>query len=139
MNNIFAVFIGAIIAVMVSFNGTLASYAGDYFGVFITQVVALITISFVLIILKKKVKLKNTPLYLFLGGAIGVALTMFNNISVQHLGVSLSLSLGLLGQSIAAVIIDHFGLLGMKKYRFRKEKLIGFLLAFSGIAVMIIF
>lgn len=140
MYKLSAVFIGLLIAVMVTFNGTLASYAGDYLAVLIVQVIALITVSLILIIKRKKISLKgDIPFYLFLGGAIGVVLTLFNNICFKHLGVSLTLSLGLLGQSVAAVIIDHFGLLSMEKYEFKKEKLIGFALAFAGIATMIIY
>ncbi|KYH28116.1 MULTISPECIES: DMT family transporter [Clostridium] len=140
MYKLSAVFIGLIIAVMVSFNGTLASYVGDYLGVLITQIVALITISVILIGKGKGINLKRRiPFYLFSGGTIGVVLTLFNNVCYKNLGVSLSLSLGLLGQSVAAVIIDHFGLLGMDKYHFKREKLIGFGLAFTGIAIMIIY
>ncbi|QGU94390.1 EamA-like transporter family protein [Clostridium bovifaecis] len=140
MYKLSAVFIGLLIAVMVTFNGILASYAGDYLAVLIVQVTALVTISLILIIKRKKINLKREiPFYLFLGGAIGVVLTLFNNICFKHLGVSLTLSLGLLGQSVAAVIIDHFGLLGMDKYEFNKEKLIGFALAFAGISIMIIY
>lgn len=140
MHKLSAMFIGLLIAVMVTFNGTLAGYAGDYKGVLITQIVGLITISLVLITRRKGIRLKkDIPFYLFLGGTIGVVLTLFNNLSVNTLGVSLSLSLGLLGQSVAAVIIDHFGLLGMDKYEFKKEKLIGFGLAFAGIVVMVIY
>lgn len=140
MYKLSAIFIGLLIAIMVTFNGTLASNAGDYMGVLITQIVGLITISLILIIKRKGISLKKgIPFYLFIGGTIGVVLTLFNNISVNALGVSLSLSLGLLGQSVAAVIIDHFGLLGMDKYEFKKEKLIGFVLAFAGIVVMMVY
>jgi transporter family-2 protein len=140
MYKISAIFIGLLIAVMVTFNGILAGVSGNYLSVLIVQIVGLITVSLILILKRKKVVLKGGfPFYLFLGGAIGVVMTLFNNICFKHLGVSLTLSLGLLGQSIAAVIIDNFGLLGMDTYKFKREKLIGFLLAFVGIAIMIVY
>jgi transporter family-2 protein len=140
MYKISAVFIGLLIAVMVTFNGMLAGVSGDFIAVLIVQIVGLITVSIVLIIRKKKIILNRSfPFYLFMGGGIGVIITLLNNICFKDLGISLTLALGLLGQAIAAVIIDHFGLLGMDVYKFKKEKLVGFLLAFAGIAIMIIY
>ncbi|MCY6369488.1 DMT family transporter [Clostridium ganghwense] len=138
MHKLSAVFIGLLIAIMVTFNGFLAKYMDDYLSVLIIHIVGFLAVSLILIIRKKKFNLKQgIPIYLFSGGAVGVFLVLFNNICFKHMGVSLTLSLGLLGQSIASVIIDHFGLLGMAKYKFRTEKLIGFFLIFVGIVVMI--
>lgn len=138
MYKLSAVFSGLLIAIMVTFNGTLAKHLDDYFSILIIHIVGLLSVSLILIIKKKTFNFKQgIPIYLFSGGAVGVFLVLFNNLCFKNMGVSLTLSLGLLGQSIASVIIDHFGLLGMDKYKFRNEKLIGFLLIFIGIAVMI--
>jgi len=55
------------------------------------------------------------------------------------MGVSLTLAVSLLGQSLAAIIIDHFGLLGMKKIKFERQKITGLILIVSGIIVMSVF
>lgn len=139
MYKLSASFIGVLIALMVTFNGILAKQIGDYLSILIINLVGLIAISLILIIKNKKINLKkDIPIYFFSGGAIGVIMVFFNNISFNNLGVSLTLSLGLFGQSIAAVIIDHFGLLGMAKHRFNKKKTTGFILIFIGIFIMII-
>lgn len=135
-----SVFIGLLIAIMVTINGTLAKQLGDYSSTLIIHIVGLITISLILIITKKGFNLnRGIPFYLFSAGAIGVFIVLFNNICFKHLGVSLTLSLGLLGQSIASGVIDHFGLLGMNVYKFRKEKIIGFALTFLGIVIMVLY
>jgi transporter family-2 protein len=140
MYKLSAVIIGLLIAIMVTFNGFLAKHIDDYLSVLIIHIVGLLTVSLILIIRKKKFNLKERfPLYLLSGGAVGVFLTLFNTVCFKHMGVSLTLSLGLLGQSIASGVIDHFGLLGMDIYRFRKEKVIGFILIFAGIVVMLIY
>ncbi|MCY6483063.1 DMT family transporter [Clostridium aestuarii] len=140
MYKLSAVFIGLLIAIMVTFNGILAKNIGDYLSVLIVHIVGLTMISFILVIRKKKIKFKeNIPIYLFSAGAIGVFLVFFNNVCFKYLGVSLTLSLGLFGQSVASGIIDHFGLLGMNVNKFQREKLIGFTLILIGIIIMLIY
>lgn len=140
MYKLSAVFIGLLIAVMVTFNGTLAAYVGDYLSVLIVQIVGLIAVGIILIGRKKKISLKSgVPTYLLFAGGIGVVLTFFNNICFKHLGVSLTLALGLFGQSLAAVIIDHFGFFGLDVHKFQKEKIIGFMIVLAGIVIMVIY
>lgn len=135
-----AIFIGALIAIMVTFNGVLAGYLGNYQSILVVNIVGLIAVSLILIIKRKKIKLnRHIPIYLYTAGAIGVFLVFFNNLNFNYLGVSLTLSIGLLGQSITSGVIDHYGLFGMDVHKFHKEKLFGFLLISIGIAIMIFF
>lgn len=134
-----ASFIGILIALMVTFNGILAQEIGGYLSILIIHLVGLLSISLILIIKNKKITLKKgIPIYFFSSGAIGIFMIFFNNICFNNLGVSLTLSLGLFGQSLTAVIIDHFGLLGMSKHKFNSQKTTGFILIFIGIFIMII-
>ncbi|MEJ9170093.1 DMT family transporter, partial [Bacillus thuringiensis] len=64
---------------------------------------------------------------------------LFNNISFSVLGASITIALSLLGQSIASIVIDHFGLLGMKVAKCEKKKLIGLCFISSGIIIMTIY
>lgn len=140
MYKISAVIIGIIIALMVSLNGILAQGVGQYESVFIIHLVGLIGIIILLIIRREKIKFKERiPIYLFSAGAIGVFVVLFNSMCINKIGVSLTLALGLFGQSIAAVIIDHFGILGMEKNKFEKKKLIGFAFVFVGILLMAVY
>lgn len=135
-----AIFIGALIAIMVTFNGVLAGYLGNYQSILVVNIVGLIAVSLILIIKRKKIRLNlHIPIYLYTAGAIGVFLVFFNNLNFNYLGVSLTLSIGLLGQSITSGVIDHYGLFGMESHKFHKEKLFGFLLISIGIAIMIFF
>lgn len=140
MYKISAVIIGIIIALMVSFNGILAQGIGNYESVFIIHLVGLVSVIILLVLRKEKIRFKErVPIYLFSAGAIGVFVVLFNSLCINKIGVSLTLALGLFGQSIAAVIIDHFGILGMKKNKFEKKKLIGFTFVFAGILLMAIY
>lgn len=140
MTKFISAFIGVLIAVMIMFNGTLSGSFGNYASSVIIHTVGLVSITIVLIISKSKFNFgKGIPLYLYSAGIIGIFTVLFNNISYSNLGVSIILALGLLGQSLSSVIIDHYGLLGMKVTRFERKKLIGLLLIVLGIIIMIVY
>jgi bacterial/archaeal transporter family-2 protein len=140
MYQIYAVFIGLLITVMVTFNGILDSYLSSYFSLFVIHTVGLVTLIVILIVKKEKLKIKRgIPAYLFSGGAIGVVMVFLNNLCFAELGASLTLALGVLGQLVLAAFIDHFGLLHMSIYKFQKRKLIGFGIILVGIIVMTIY
>lgn len=140
MNNLISIFLGALISIMIMFNGTLSNALGNYTSSVFIHIVGLISIILVLIISKSKIKIqKGIPIYLFSAGAIGVFTVLFNNLSFSKLGVSITLTLGLLGQSISSIIIDHFGLFGMKVIQFEKKKYIGLLFISFGIFIMTFF
>lgn len=140
MYNLLSALLGGLIAVMITFNGTLASSVGNFTSSIIIHLTGLIAIIAVLILSKSKLKLDRTiPFYLYSAGAIGVFAVIFNNLSFSALGISITLALGLFGQTISSIIIDHFGLLGMKVVKFEKKKLIGLAIITLGILVMTFF
>jgi transporter family-2 protein len=125
---------------MIAINGVLSSSIGNYQSVVIIHIVGFITMILVLILNKARINFsKDIPLYLYSAGAIGVFTVLFNNIGFSVLGVSMPLALGLLGQSLTSIIIDHFGWLGMKVVKFDIKKSFGLLLITSGIIIMTIF
>ncbi len=140
MYRVSAVFIGILIAIMVSFNGVLSNYTDQYVSILIIHMVGLIVVVTVLIIKKEKIRFsKNIPLYLFSGGFIGVFMVFLSNLCFNLLGASLTLSLGIFGQLVLACFIDHYGLFGLNIYKFKKKKIIGFFIILLGLATMIIY
>lgn len=133
--------IGALIAVMISFNGLLAGYTSSMFSVLVVHVVGITAISLIVLFKKEKRAAGESrlPAIFFCAGVIGVLLTYLNNTCIVVLGVSLTLALGLVGQSVMSCIIDHFGLFGVQISRFNPKKLVGFALCFIGVAVMVLF
>lgn len=127
-----------IIAVMIVVNGELTLVYGTYIATIIIHVVGLTLASVILAVKREspfqKQKLRKS---LYLGGVIGVATTMFNNMAFGKISVSLIIALGLLGQTITALIIDEFGLFNMPVKKFNKAKLIGLLFVFIGIACLL--
>lgn len=140
--------IGVLIAVMIMFNGAMSNTLGNGMALVLIHGTGLLTVLFVIWINRIQGKggvpfeykglkgLKKIPWYLFSAGAVGILVVVFNNVSFLKIGMSMTLALGLFGQSLAALFFDHFGILGMEKVHFRRKKLIGLGLIFSGIIIM---
>ena len=140
MYNLLSIFIGALIGIMVYFNGILSIYLGNYTSSVIVHLVGLIGIIIVLICTKSKLKFdRKLPLFLYSAGVIGVFTVLFSNIGFMSVGASLTIALSLLGQTISAIIIDHYGLLGVNVIKFNKKKLIGLSIITIGIIIMTIY
>ncbi len=141
MNKYLSAFTGALIAVMILFNGVLADAYGNYTSSVVVHMVGLATITAVLVITRSKAKPHEgkIPLYLYSAGVIGVFTVVFTNIGFSALGVSATIALGLLGQTLVSVIIDHYGWFGMKVIRFEKKKLIGLAGILLGVITMLVF
>ena len=137
MNYFISIFTGIVLAIMISLNGGWGNISGNYASSVIIHFVGLIGIIFVLIFTKSKIKnLKGIPFYMFTGGLIGILTVLFTNIGFSGLGVSLTVSLSLLGQLITSLIIDHFGYFNMPVIEFDKKKILGLIIIIAGIYVM---
>lgn len=137
MVKLIAVLIGMLITLMITLNGSLATITGNYSSSVVIHLLGLIGTILVMWLTKSKLQFRyHLPVYLYSAGVIGVLTVLFNNISFEGLGVSLTVALGLLGQSIASLIVDQYGLLGMKKINFNRRKITGLILITLGIIVM---
>lgn len=127
---------GMLISVMVVFNGGLNGRVGQTAALVIIHLAGLVFILLLMLIKGEKLRLKRLPFYLYLGGMLGIMTTVFNNTAFGHISVSAMMALGLLGESVSSLLADHFGLLGLPKRPFRRQKLWGGLLALAGVVFM---
>lgn len=138
MYNFLSLTSGLVVAVLVFINGALAQAVGVFNSTVIIHIVGVIFALLICIIGKYRIRpAKGQPLWLYLGGALGFLTTVFNNFAFGKISVTSIIALGLAGQMITALIIDTFGLFGMKKHPFRKSSLAGLAFAIAGIAVML--
>ena len=128
---------GVMISLMVAFNGGLTETYGIYHATSIIHLVGLIIIALIVLIKREKPFAKKYSWVLYMGGAIGVFTTVSNNLSFGRISVSAILALMLLGQSVAGITVDRYGLFGMPKHPFSKHKVFGLILVLAGIAAMI--
>ena len=137
MNHFISIFTGIIVAIMISLNGQVSGIAGSYASSVIIHLVGLFGIILVLIFTKSKIgNLKGIPFYMFTGGLIGILTVLFTNASYIGLGVSLMVSISLLGQLVTSLVIDHFGYFNMPVSEFDKKKILGLIIIIVGIYVM---
>lgn len=134
---ILSILTGVVISIMVCINGELTSSYGNYNAAVIIHVVGVLFASTICVIKKDKIKIKHqVPKWAYLGGAIGVLTTLFNNYAFGRITMTSIMALGLLGQSISSVLLDSFGLLGLKKRQIKKSSAIGYCTALIGIFIM---
>lgn len=140
MYYLLSVLTGILISVMLVVNGELAGVYGIYPATVVIHIVGLFCIA-IIILAKRETVFPRTklPWYYYLGGVIGVATTVFNNIAFGQISVSAIMALGLLGQSLASFMIDQFGWFSMQKRPFNRKKLLGFGAITLGIICMIVF
>lgn len=145
MNKSISLLVGGLIATMILFNGTLSESIGNYSALVIIHLVGFISLVIYMIIKGQTLRLtgketnKLLPIFLYTAGLVGVFTVLFTNISFNAIGASLTLALGLMGQSVVSILIDHFGLMGMKTHQFKAKKLIGLTIITLGIVIMTIF
>lgn len=137
MNLLLSFLTGCIIALMILLNGTLSIGVGNYTATMIIHIVGLVVLLLYGFATGKKLKhAKKAPLLHYSAGAIGVATVVLNNLCFPQLGASITLSLGLLGQSLLAILVDHFGLFQMPIRKFKPKKLMGMAIIVGGILLM---
>ena len=129
--------VGILISAMIVMNGGLATQYGLYSATVIIHIIGLIFITILIWLKKENPFSKKYPWIFYQGGAFGVSIIVFSSFAFGRISVSAILALGLLGQSVAGLIIDQFGLMDMPKHPFVKSKIIGLILILIGTAAMI--
>lgn len=77
----------------------------------------------------------GTAWTLYLGGIYGFIIISATAVVFPKLGAAWAVALIVLGQSMAALVIDHFGLMGMERIQIAPQRLIGLILVVGGVAV----
>lgn len=138
MYNIIAIFIGFIISIMTAMNGGLSNSYSLYPSSVMAHVFALSVLVVILIIKKQDVRIKEKlPLYYFIGGLLGVLTILFSNYAYPYLGVSVLLSLCLLGQSITSLVFDKLHIFNHNQ-KTNIRTIIGIIIVAIGIVIMMV-
>src|SRR5262245_40497468 len=72
---------------------------------------------------------------LYLGGVFGLIIITAAVLVFPRLGAAYAIALMVCGQCLAALVIDHYGLMGMEKNPATLPRLIGMLLVVAGVTV----
>ncbi len=140
MNIFITNFLGVLLTFMIFLNSGLTDKLGMVVALFFIHIVGLLATIVVNLVKKDSMAYnKSVPFYLYLGGVLGVFTVASNSFAFVTIGASLTATLALLGQTIASVIVDVYGLQGTPKQPFNKKKLLGISVILVGIIVMEVF
>ncbi|NPV44046.1 MAG: DMT family transporter [Firmicutes bacterium] len=136
-----ALLAGVAMAVQGSINSALGKVIGLWEATFLVHLSAAIILLLILFVFhmgKGDLALcYKAPWYLYLGGLIGVLITFGVVISIPKLGVAVATTAIIVGQVLTALIIDHFGLFGLKEISFTWIKFLGLVLLALGAKLLL--
>jgi transporter family-2 protein len=78
----------------------------------------------------------GTPWTLYLGGVCGLVFLLGVTFVYPRIGAAWAIALVVPGQSAAALVIDHYGLLGMPAYPVTVARVVGMALVAAGVALL---
>lgn len=134
-----AVFAGSLLPAQFATNSALAN---DINSTTLTGAISYCVGSLFLFVLLTLQRLKpdwkaarNAPRWAWLGGAVGSAYVVGSVILTRALGAALATTLVIASQIITAILLDHFGVLGLQKRRINRLRFMAVLLAFAALAL----
>lgn len=135
---LFALLSGVVLSLLISVNGSLAGVYGLFSATAVIHLVGSVcALAACLLQRDKKPLWGRRPGWIYLGGAIGVFTTVTQNFAFGHISMTSIVGLVLLGQTVASLFIDRFGLFGMARRQVQKQSWLGLVLSLIGIAVML--
>lgn len=128
-----------IIAVMLAINGELTAVYAEYLSTLIIHLAGLASVTAVSLIKRENPfkMARGVPLAILLGGVINYFTTFFNTLAVGRISVTAILALSLLGQAVTSLVIDFFGMFGMRKRRLGLLEIGGLLVTGAGIVLLL--
>jgi len=127
---------GGLIAVQSVLNASLGQRTGQFGSVLLLTFISAITLILLILIFPSTANFSNLPgfseWYLYIGGILGVALLAIPIYLVPKIGTTSTLIAIVLGQSIAALVIDHFGLFASPNIKINIARGVGVLLVALG-------
>jgi transporter family-2 protein len=127
---------GGFIAIQSVLNASLGQRTGNFGSVLILTFVSAISLVVLILIFPATSNLSDLPglseWYLYVGGILGVAILAIPIFLVPKIGTTSTLIAIVLGQSIIALAIDHFGLFASPRIEINLARGIGVLLVVVG-------
>lgn len=137
-----AVFSGGLLASMIFLNGMLARYTSPaWSSLFVHGLGTIVAGIFVAPVFPGRARRREkAPLWSYLGGGAGALTVVLSNITVNSpIGLSGTLALMLLGQTVFGLLVDALGLFQMRRRTLTAYDFVKVLFVMSGSAILIFF
>lgn len=127
---------GGLIAIQSVLNASLGQRAGNLGSALLVTLLSVVILIVLIFVFPSTINLSNLPglseWYLYIGGALGVAILLTPIYLVPRIGTTSALTAIVLGQTLFALIIDHFGLFASPKIEINIARVFGVLLVIIG-------
>lgn len=127
---------GSMITVQSVLNSALGQKTGNFGSVLVLTVISMALLVILIVAFPTTADLKNIPgiseWYLYLGGALGVAILAAPIFLIPRIGATSTLTALVVGQLLLALIIDHFGLFSFPKIEINSMRIMGLALLVAG-------
>jgi transporter family-2 protein len=132
---------GAILPVQVAINTLLRRSVGEPMQVtLISYLVGTLTSLGICLLgqypIPTLAALSQTSWWMWIGGSLGTLYVWSTIFATPKIGAALALGLAIAGQMIAALFLDHYGVLGLNKYSLSPIRIAGVLLVIFGVSLI---
>jgi bacterial/archaeal transporter family-2 protein len=132
---------GAILPVQVALNTLLRRYVGEPMQVTFISYFAGAVASLVLCIaaqypLPTVAALSQTEWWMWIGGCLGTFYVWATIFTAPKIGAALALALTIAGQMIMALLLDHYGAIGLTQYTASPTRIAGVVLVVLGVSLV---
>ena len=137
-----AMVIGASVVVQASINGELRFLVGDPYrtALISTTVSTLFLIVLSTVVVGRPVPdgsvFTGAPWWMWVGGVLGAIYVAAAAVLISKLGSAVMFTLIILGQLMTAVVMDHFGMIGLDKHPVTAPRIIGIALVLIGVVLV---
>jgi transporter family-2 protein len=84
-------------------------------------------------------RLGAVPWWVWMGGLLGAFYVCGTVVTAPKLGAATLISIVVAGQSIASVVVDHFGMVGFGKHEATPGRIVGIALVVAGVTLVRVF
>lgn len=130
------IFIGVLVSLFIFFNGLLSASTNENISLLIVHILGLASILIVKLIRKEKIKTLPKELWLYLGGTVSLFVILLENLTMQKIGISVTVLFLIIGQICCSIVVDHFGFFNRDIYKFEIKKAFGLIFIFVGILLL---
>lgn len=132
---------GAILPIQVALNTVLRRYVGEPMQVTFISYLAgtlasLVICSFARYPSPALTTLAQTSWWMWIGGCLGTLYVWSTIFATPKIGTALALGLSIAGQMIAALLLDHYGAIGLNKYPASPQRIAGVVLVILGVSLV---
>jgi bacterial/archaeal transporter family-2 protein len=132
---------GAFIPVQVALNTLLRRYVGEPMQVtFVSYLTGTLTALLICLIarypLPTTAALSQTAWWMWVGGCLGTMYVWATIFTTLKIGATLTLALTFAGQMMAALLLDHFGAIGLAKYPASPTRIAGVAIVLLGVSLV---